>query len=35
NEKVTDAFNRALSDIVADMAQDTQISQFIKQNARY
>ncbi|HCM64629.1 MAG TPA: hypothetical protein DIT05_19125 [Morganella sp. (in: Bacteria)] len=35
NAKVTDAFNRALSDIVADMAQDTQISQFIKQNARY
>lgn len=35
NEKITDAFNRALSDIVADMAQDTQISQFIKQNTRY
>lgn len=34
NEKITDVVNTALSGVIADMAQDTSISQFIKQNAR-
>lgn len=34
NEKITNAVNTVLSDVIADMAQDTSISSFIKQNAR-
>ncbi|MEM6160584.1 lipoprotein [Erwinia sp. P6884] len=34
NAKITDAVNATLSDVIADMAQDTSIHEFIKQNAR-
>ncbi|WP_075180472.1 lipoprotein [Pantoea sp. 1.19] len=34
NEKITNAVNATLSDLIADMAQDTSVSSFIKQNAR-
>ncbi len=34
NEKITDAVNSVLGDVIADMAQDTSIHDFIKQNAR-
>lgn len=34
NDKITNAVNTVLGDVIADMAQDTSISQFIKQNAR-
>lgn len=34
NAKITDAVNTVLSDVIADMAQDTSVSGFIKQNAR-
>lgn len=34
NQKISDAVNLALSDVIADMAQDTSVSEFIKQNAR-
>ncbi|HHL2291540.1 TPA: lipoprotein [Yersinia enterocolitica] len=33
NEKITNAVNTVLSDVIADMAQDTSVSSFIKQNA--
>jgi len=34
NEKITKAVNSTLSDVISDMAQDTSVSTFIKQNAR-
>lgn len=34
NEKITKAVNATLSDVISDMAQDTSVSSFIKQNAR-
>lgn len=34
NSKITNAVNNAMTDIVANMAQDTSISDFIKANAR-
>ncbi|NHB88167.1 lipoprotein [Photorhabdus tasmaniensis] len=34
NEKIADAVNTVLSEIIADMAQDPSVSNFIKQNAR-
>jgi len=34
NEKISDAINSVLSDVIADMAQDVTITYFIKQNAR-
>lgn len=34
NEKITNAVNSVLGDVIADMAQDTSVSDFIKQNAR-
>lgn len=34
NEKISDAVNAVLSDVIADMSQDTSISSFIKQSAR-
>jgi uncharacterized lipoprotein len=34
NEKITDAVNTVLGDVIADMAQDTSVNDFIKQNAR-
>ena len=34
NEKITDAVNSVLGDVIADMAQDTSVNDFIKQNAR-
>lgn len=34
NTKITNAVNVTLSDVIADMAQDTSIHEFIKQNAR-
>lgn len=34
NDKITSAVNTVLGDVIADMAQDISISQFIKQNAR-
>lgn len=34
NAKITDAINSALGDIIADMAKDQEIAQFIKQNSR-
>ncbi|XBS71828.1 lipoprotein [Acerihabitans sp. KWT182] len=34
NEKITNAVNSVLSDVISDMAQDTSISQFIKENSR-
>lgn len=33
NEKISNAVNAVLSDVIADMAQDTSVSSFIKQNA--
>ncbi|WP_213993343.1 lipoprotein [Sodalis sp. dw_96] len=33
NENITKAVNQVLSDVISDMAQDTSISQFIKENA--
>ncbi|MGP1924323.1 MAG: YajG family lipoprotein [Arsenophonus sp. NEOnobi-MAG3] len=33
NEKIANAINKVLTDIIADMANDPEISQFIKQNA--
>jgi uncharacterized lipoprotein len=32
--KIADAVNSVLTDTIADMAQDTSIHDFIKQNAR-
>lgn len=34
NQKVTNAVNATMSDVIADMAQDTSVNDFIKQNAR-
>ncbi|AUX92656.1 lipoprotein [Mixta gaviniae] len=34
NDKITKAVNATLSDVISDMAQDTSVSTFIKQNAR-
>lgn len=34
NAKITNAVNATLSDVIADMAQDTSINNFIKQNTR-
>lgn len=34
NEKIASAINKALTDIIADMANDPETSQFIKQNAQ-
>lgn len=34
NDKIKNAVNSTLSDVIADMAQDTSIHDFIKQNAR-
>ncbi|KHS89531.1 hypothetical protein RC86_15150 [Pectobacterium brasiliense] len=34
NEKITDAVNTVLGDVINDMAQDTSVSSFIKENAR-
>ncbi|MDU6409941.1 MAG: lipoprotein [Yersiniaceae bacterium] len=34
NDKITNAVNTVLGDVIADMAQDTSVSEFIKQNAR-
>ncbi|HGJ5873245.1 MULTISPECIES: YajG family lipoprotein [Arsenophonus] len=34
NEKIASAINKALSDIIADMANDPETSQFIKRNAQ-
>ncbi|CNE65369.1 lipoprotein [Yersinia nurmii] len=34
NAKITEAVNTVLSDVIADMAQDTSVNSFIKQNAR-
>jgi uncharacterized lipoprotein len=34
NDKITNAVNSVLTDTIADMAQDTTIHQFIKQNTR-
>lgn len=34
NDKITDAVNSVLGDVIADMAQDTSVNDFIKQNAR-
>lgn len=34
NEKITDAVNTVLGDVINDMAQDTSVSAFIKENAR-
>ncbi|MFC0140612.1 lipoprotein [Erwinia mallotivora] len=33
NDKITNAVNSTLSDVISDMAQDTSIHQFIRQNA--
>lgn len=33
NQKITDAVNATMSDVIADMAQDTSVNDFIKQNA--
>lgn len=34
NQKITNAVNATVSDVIADMAQDTSVNDFIKQNAR-
>jgi len=34
NEKITNVVNNTLGDVIADMAQDTSVNEFIKQNAR-
>ncbi|MGY4665767.1 putative lipoprotein YajG [Ewingella americana] len=34
NDKITNAVNSTLGDVINDMAQDTSISDFIKANAR-
>lgn len=34
NQKITNVVNQSLADVIADMAQDTSVSEFIKQNAR-
>ena len=34
NQKITNAVNSTMSDVIADMAQDTSVNNFIKQNAR-
>ncbi|KFF64358.1 hypothetical protein H4F69_09270 [Pectobacterium brasiliense] len=34
NEKITDAVNTVLGDVINDMAQDTSVSGFVKENAR-
>ncbi|GKW23300.1 MULTISPECIES: lipoprotein [Pectobacterium] len=34
NEKITDAVNTVLGDVINDMAQDTSVSSFVKENAR-
>lgn len=34
NDKITDAVNTVLGDVINDMAQDTSVSAFIKENAR-
>ncbi|ACT12094.1 hypothetical protein H2Y56_15890 [Pectobacterium aroidearum] len=34
NDKITDAVNTVLGDVINDMAQDTSVSSFVKENAR-
>lgn len=34
NQKITNAVNATMSDVIADMAQDTSVNDFIKQNSR-
>lgn len=34
NQKITNAVNATMSDVIADMAQDTSVNDFIKQNVR-
>jgi len=34
NKNIADAVNSVLTDTIADMAQDTAVHEFIKQNAR-
>ncbi|MXP49021.1 hypothetical protein FD733_05080 [Pantoea sp. Eser] len=34
NQKIINAVNSTMSDVIADMAQDTSVNDFIKQNAR-
>lgn len=34
NQKITNAVNATMSDVIAEMAQDTSVNDFIKQNAR-
>lgn len=34
NQKITNAVNATMSDVIANMAQDTSVNDFIKQNAR-
>lgn len=34
NQKITNAVNATMSDVIADMAQDTSVNDFIKQNTR-
>ncbi|NJD00270.1 lipoprotein [Candidatus Erwinia dacicola] len=34
NQKIINVVNQSLGDVIADMAQDTSVSEFIKQNAR-
>jgi len=34
NQKITNAVNATMSDVIADMAQDTSVNDFIEQNAR-
>lgn len=34
NQKITNVVNNTLGDVIADMAQDTSVNDFIKQNAR-
>lgn len=34
NQKIINVVNQSLGDVIADMAQDTSMSEFIKQNAR-
>ncbi|MCK8394017.1 YajG family lipoprotein, partial [Erwinia amylovora] len=34
NDKITQVVNNALGDVIADMAQDTSVTEFIKQHAR-
>ncbi len=35
NDKIATAINSALTDLIADMATDQEITDFIRQNSRY